>query len=157
MSGKLRVVAVVNWRSQRVHGITSDQEEAKQWVREICDKYGDPLAAGQCVDVVDLPAGVPVPSPEPPQDSREPEINTSAISGYEPRRGAWCNATYEREGGRQPGDRLVVCALPAGHPGEHEEADTEVTWLDPPDPLPPTSSRAYRLVPAEVREDPDVD
>lgn len=39
-----------------------------------------------------------------------------------------CPARYERPGGREPGDRIVACHLQAGHPGEHEEADTEVTW-----------------------------
>lgn len=43
---------------------------------------------------------------------------------------ARCPARYEREGGRLPEDRLVHCHLEAGHPGEHEEADTEVTWLN---------------------------
>lgn len=43
-----------------------------------------------------------------------------------------CTAQYERPGGRQPGDRIVECALPAGHHGEHEEADTEVRWSNPP-------------------------
>jgi hypothetical protein len=45
-----------------------------------------------------------------------------------------CPARYEREGGRDPGDRIVECHLEAGHPGEHEEEGTEVTWLpDEPD------------------------
>lgn len=39
-----------------------------------------------------------------------------------------CPARYERPGGRERGDRIVKCHLPAGHPGEHEEVDTEVTW-----------------------------
>lgn len=42
-----------------------------------------------------------------------------------------CRAEYERPGGRQHGDRIVRCHLLAGHPGEHEEANTEVTWIDP--------------------------
>lgn len=41
-----------------------------------------------------------------------------------------CTAQYERPGGRQPGDRIVRCHLQAGHPGEHEEDGTEVTWQD---------------------------
>lgn len=41
-----------------------------------------------------------------------------------------CPARYERPGGREPGDRIVACHLQAGHSGEHEEADTEVTWVD---------------------------
>jgi hypothetical protein len=43
---------------------------------------------------------------------------------------ARCPEIYEREGGREPGDRLVECHLQAGHPGEHEEAGTDVTWLN---------------------------
>lgn len=51
-----------------------------------------------------------------------------------------CRAQYQRPGGRQPGDRIVHCHLPAGHPGEHEEADTEVTWESPtPTVAEPTS------------------
>lgn len=30
-------------------------------------------------------------------------------------------------------DRIVECHLERGHPGEHEEADTEFTWTDPAD------------------------
>jgi hypothetical protein len=48
----IRVTAVVNWKRERVHGITADPDEAKQWVREICARHGDPLAASACVDVV---------------------------------------------------------------------------------------------------------
>lgn len=44
---------------------------------------------------------------------------------------ARCHAEYERHGGRRPGDRIIRCHLPAGHPGEHEEDDTEVTWAEP--------------------------
>jgi len=33
-----------------------------------------------------------------------------------------------------PGARIIRCGLPSGHPGEHEEDDTEVTWL--PEPVP---------------------
>jgi hypothetical protein len=41
-----------------------------------------------------------------------------------------CRSEYERPGGRNRGDRIVRCHLPDGHPGEHEEADTEATWTD---------------------------
>lgn len=41
-----------------------------------------------------------------------------------------CPAEYTRTGGRQRGDRIIRCHLPYGHGGEHEEADTECTWLD---------------------------
>jgi hypothetical protein len=43
---------------------------------------------------------------------------------------ARCPATYERTGGRAPGDRVVECHLQAGHPGDHEEDGTDVTWVD---------------------------
>jgi hypothetical protein len=42
-----------------------------------------------------------------------------------------CPARHQRPGGAQPGDRIVACHLPAGHHGDHEEADTEATWTDP--------------------------
>jgi len=45
---------------------------------------------------------------------------------------ARCSATYERSGGRAPGARLVECHLQVGHPGEHEEDGTDVTWIDEP-------------------------
>lgn len=48
----IRVIAVANWRRERIHGITADPEEAKRWVREITDRHGDPCAASQCADLV---------------------------------------------------------------------------------------------------------
>lgn len=39
-----------------------------------------------------------------------------------------CHAAYTRFGGRQRGDRSVLCDLPAGHDGDHAEADTGNTW-----------------------------
>lgn len=42
---------------------------------------------------------------------------------------ARCPATYPRSASTPPNTRSVHCHLEAGHPGEHEEADTEVTWL----------------------------
>jgi hypothetical protein len=42
--------------------------------------------------------------------------------------GGVCRSEYERAGGRNRGDRIVRCHLPDGHPGEHEEADTEIQW-----------------------------
>jgi hypothetical protein len=56
-----------------------------------------------------------------------------------------CTARYERPGGRESGDRIVACHRPAGHPGDHEEADTGVTWpahrLDTP-PVTPAADLA---------------
>jgi hypothetical protein len=46
-----------------------------------------------------------------------------------------CRAQYRPPGGHQRGDRIVDCHLPNGHPGEHEEADTETTWTDLPTAL----------------------
>src|SRR5688500_4733613 len=39
-----------------------------------------------------------------------------------------CSATYPSKS-RDPNTRIVHCHLEAGHPGEHEEEGTEVTWL----------------------------
>lgn len=80
-------------------------------------------------------AGVPVPS-EPP---REVEVCHDCGMGYScakhdpapsgtPEETRRCRVEYERPGGREHGDRIVRCHLPAGHPGEHEEDGTEVTW-----------------------------
>lgn len=49
----VRVYAVVNLRKGRIHGVTCNINQSAAWVRELCDKYGDPLAAVQCVDLVD--------------------------------------------------------------------------------------------------------
>lgn len=53
----IRVIAVVNWHTGRVHGITCDQELAQKWVREIGGRYDDDhLSASMTVDLV-TPAG----------------------------------------------------------------------------------------------------
>lgn len=39
-----------------------------------------------------------------------------------------CRDEYERPGGREHGDRIVKCHLKPGHRGEHEEAETGITW-----------------------------
>jgi len=59
-----------------------------------------------------------------------------------------CGSEYTRPGGRERGDRIVRCHLAPGHPGEHEEADTEVTW---PASVPAPLSAGERCVdgPAE--------
>lgn len=50
-----RVVVVVDWRRQRVHGITCDNAEAQQCHRQIVDRHGGgPLAATQTVGLVYL-------------------------------------------------------------------------------------------------------
>ncbi|MCG5464326.1 hypothetical protein MED01_002492 [Micromonospora sp. MED01] len=50
----VRVVVVVDWTRQRVHGLTCDNTEAQQWAREIVAKHnGDPLAATMTVGLVD--------------------------------------------------------------------------------------------------------
>lgn len=54
---QLRVVVVVNWKRGSVYGITTDNEEARRWTRELCDQERDGLAASMTVALVDLPAG----------------------------------------------------------------------------------------------------
>jgi hypothetical protein len=44
-----------------------------------------------------------------------------------------CRAQYPPS---RPEARIIRCDLEAGHPGEHEEADTEVTWLASVDETP---------------------
>jgi hypothetical protein len=44
-----------------------------------------------------------------------------------------CPAEYPRSPNPLPNTRIVRCHLEAGHPGEHEEADTDVTWTDDAD------------------------
>ena len=49
----VRVIVVVNWRRERVHGITCEQEQAQRWILELVAKYdGDPLAATQTAGLV---------------------------------------------------------------------------------------------------------
>lgn len=50
---QVRVVVVVNWKRQRVHGMTTDDAKAREWVLEIVNKYRDPLAATMTVDLVE--------------------------------------------------------------------------------------------------------
>lgn len=59
--------------------------------------------------------------------------DTAPPRGHEPLTGVEvrCRAEYTPPGGRQRGDRLVLCDLPRGHDGEHEETDTEVRWISP--------------------------
>jgi hypothetical protein len=46
-----------------------------------------------------------------------------------------CRALYPPS---DPTARIIRCHLAAGHPGEHEEADTEVTWIADGTPAQPT-------------------
>lgn len=55
----VRVVVVVNQANASkpfgmatVHGVTCDNGEAQQWVRELVEKHGDPLAATMTVGLV---------------------------------------------------------------------------------------------------------
>jgi hypothetical protein len=68
------------------------------------------------------------PLPKPEDYSTDDELGCASAR----RAGGRCPARYERAGGREPGDRIVACHLEAGHPGDHEEADTEVTWVSHP-------------------------
>ncbi len=49
----VRVIVVVDWRRQRVHGITTNQIQAQRWTREIAERYGDDhTSATMTADVV---------------------------------------------------------------------------------------------------------
>lgn len=50
---RVRVYGVANLRTGRIHGMTCNINQSAAWVRELIDRYGDPLAAVQCVDLVD--------------------------------------------------------------------------------------------------------
>lgn len=53
-SGRVRVYAVVNLRTGRVHGMTCNVNQSRAWVRYLIDRYdGDNLAASSTVDLVD--------------------------------------------------------------------------------------------------------
>lgn len=52
MSGQVRVVVVVDWLHRRVHGITCNDEEAQEWVRDVVSEHGDLLAATMTVGLV---------------------------------------------------------------------------------------------------------
>jgi hypothetical protein len=53
-STSARVIVVVDWRRQRVHGLTTDQAEAKRWCRDVVNRHGgDPLAATMTAGLVD--------------------------------------------------------------------------------------------------------
>jgi hypothetical protein len=58
MAEQLRVVVVVNWKRGSVYGLTTDNEEARRWTRELCDQERDGLAASMTVGLVDIPAPV---------------------------------------------------------------------------------------------------
>lgn len=54
----VRVITVVNWRTQRVHGVTRDQAEAQRWIREIVAEHaGDQNAATMTVGLVNPEPG----------------------------------------------------------------------------------------------------
>jgi len=61
---------------------------------------------------------------------------------------ARCPATYPRSASTLPNTRIVHCHLESGHPGEHEEEGTEVTWL----PDDHERAREQALADPEVRE-----
>lgn len=64
-----------------------------------------------------------------------------------------CRAEYPRLAFVSPNARIIRCGLQAGHPGEHEEDDTEVTWADPPSPDLP----ATMLTGGDFDPEPDTD
>ena len=49
----VRVYAVADLRKGRIHGMTCNVNQASAWTRALIEKYGDSLAAVQCVDLVD--------------------------------------------------------------------------------------------------------
>lgn len=53
MTERVRVYAVANLRTGSIHGMTCDVNRSAAWVRELTGRYADPLAAVQCVDLVD--------------------------------------------------------------------------------------------------------
>lgn len=53
MTERIRVYAVANLRTGRIHGMTCNVNQSCAWVRELIDRYSDPLAATQTVDLVD--------------------------------------------------------------------------------------------------------
>jgi hypothetical protein len=67
-----------------------------------------------------------------------------------PRPAALCRAQYPTPRGVAPGARIVRCGLPAGHPGEHEEAETEVTWAAEPIVAPAAVDPVPETVPEQV-------
>jgi hypothetical protein len=53
VSELIRVYAVANLRTGRIHGMTCNVNQSSRWVRELIERYGDSLAAVQCVALVD--------------------------------------------------------------------------------------------------------
>jgi hypothetical protein len=49
----VRVYGVVDRRKGRIYGMTCNVNQASAWTRALIEKYGDSLAAVQCVDLVD--------------------------------------------------------------------------------------------------------
>jgi hypothetical protein len=64
VSERVRVYAVANLRTGRIHGMTCDVNQSARWVRELIERYDDSLAATQCVDLVD-PAEQDIPWERP--------------------------------------------------------------------------------------------
>ncbi len=51
----VRVVVVVDWRRQRVHTVTADEERARQSIAELLGRYGgDNLSASLTVGLVEV-------------------------------------------------------------------------------------------------------
>lgn len=67
-----------------------------------------------------------------------------------------CRAEYTRPGGRQPGDRIVRCDLPAGHRrwgSDHRETETSTTW---PVAIAPAAAVPATTKPAPAAPVPDL-
>ena len=83
----VRAYAVVNLRTGRVHGMTCNVNQSGAWVRELIEKYRDPLAATQCVDLVDpdeqnIPIGDPTVTTTPDTDRPTTAASRPKLHGY---------------------------------------------------------------------------
>ncbi len=58
MTRRVRVVVVTDDVRRTVHGMTTSNDEARQWCRELDEKYPDqPLCGRQFVGVIDVVEG----------------------------------------------------------------------------------------------------
>jgi hypothetical protein len=53
---RVRVVVVLDDKRGTVHGMTTCNDEARQWVRELTERHGEPVGR-QFVDVIDVKDG----------------------------------------------------------------------------------------------------
>lgn len=105
-----------------------------------CDEAGGEEARHPIHDEMDGAAALVMFVLDSPHLNRPVDCERMPPSSIHPEGGSGpegvCRAEYIRPGGRQRGDRIVRCGLPAGVHEVHEEVDTEVRWtragvLDP--------------------------